>query len=115
MLDSQRPVLQASRPSQTIATMGPLSMSEYLVSNGCASHKLLHTCNETLEERLRGEIFVVLLKMFLGRRDHLQGYQFVSSLLESGHDVSNKSALDAIWLDGNEGLFVRHLECSWML
>ncbi len=61
--------------------MGPLSMSEYLVSNGCASHKLLHTCNETLEERLRGEIFVVLLKMFLGRRDHLQGYQFVSSPL----------------------------------
>jgi hypothetical protein len=92
-----------------MATMGPLSMSGSVVSAVPLLIRLLHTCDETLEERLRGEIFVVLLKVFLRGRDHLQGYQFVSSplsydrlslgagcspsLLKSGHDVSNKTAL----------------------
>jgi hypothetical protein len=38
----------------------------------------LHTGDKALEERLVGEIFIVLLKVLLGWGDQLQGNQLVS-------------------------------------
>jgi hypothetical protein len=44
----------------------------------------------------------VLLKVFLGGRDHLQGNELVPSLLESADDIADEAALDAIGLDCDE-------------
>lgn len=71
-----RPVLTASRPSQTMATMGPLNMSES-ISIGSVRHRKARvverlTGNETGEERLLGEIGIVLLEELTRRRDQLQ-------------------------------------------
>ncbi len=65
-----RPVLQASRPSQTMATMGPLSMSVSLASAPDSMESYL-TSDETLEERLLLKILIMRLEMLLGGRDHL--------------------------------------------
>ena len=57
------------------------------------------------------------LEMLLGGRDHLQGNELVSSLLEAADDVADESTLDAIWLYGNEaGMRIsRPLVCSCFL
>lgn len=60
------------------------------------------TCDKALEEWLVGQIFVVRLEMFFGRRDHLQSNKLVSSLLEPADDITNQATLDAIWLDSDE-------------
>lgn len=70
-----------------------------------------HVCDEAFEEWLVGQIFVVLLEVFLGGRNHLQGNELVSSLLEAADDVADESALDTIWLDSDEGLLGRHSGC----
>lgn len=44
----------------------------------------------------------MLLEVFLGGRNHLQGNELVSSLLEAADDVADESALDTIWLDSDE-------------
>jgi hypothetical protein len=88
----QRPVLQASRPSQTMATMGPLNMSgDISTCSGCIGSTL--TGDKALEERLVGEIGVVLLEVVLGGGDHLQGDELVATLLKALDDVANKATL----------------------
>ena len=87
-----RPVLQASRPSQTMATIGPLSMSA-LVSILLFLLSCSLTCDETLKEWLVGEVGVVLLKVLLGWGDHLDGNHLVASLLEARDDVADEAAL----------------------
>ena len=62
----------------------------------------LLTCDKALEEWLLGQILVVLLEVFLGRGDHLQSNELVSSLLESTDNVADQAALDAVGLDGDE-------------
>ena len=57
------------------------------------------TGDETLEERLVRQILVVLLKVLLGRRDHLESNELVAALLESLDDIANQAALDAVRLD----------------
>jgi hypothetical protein len=39
------------------------------------------TGDETGEERLGAQVFVVLLKVLLGRRHHLEGNELVTSLI----------------------------------
>lgn len=86
-----RPVLTASRPSQTMAQMGPLSMSGNIpVSKNVASLKVdmwsssrggfrqRLTCNEALEKGLVGKIFVVFLQVLLGGRRQLDGGEFIA-------------------------------------
>jgi len=72
--------------------------------NGTAEH----VGDKALEERLVGEVLVVLLEVLLGRRDHLQGDQLVATLLETLDDVANKAALNAIRLNSNESLLGGH-------
>lgn len=44
----------------------------------------------------------MLLEVLLARTDELSSNELVSSLLESRHNVSDQSSLDAIWLDCDE-------------
>jgi adenylylsulfate kinase-like enzyme len=75
-----RPTLQASRPSQTIAQMGPLSMSGVMCLAQAISgwQTWRRTSNKTLEKGFVREIFVVLLKMLFRRRDQLHRNEFVA-------------------------------------
>ena len=74
------------------------------------------TCDETLEEWLLLQIFVVRLKVLLGGRDHLQSNELVASLFEPTDDVADESTLDTIWLDSNEaGMIIsRPLFCTYL-
>lgn len=73
MIGVLRPVLTASRPSQTMAQMGPLSMSvrvDAAVSLALFSKRRTHsgalgchTGNEALVEGFVGQVFVVLLEV----------------------------------------------------
>ena len=76
-LHAPRPVLTASRPSQTIAQMGPLSMSVALAVNSVAERfsrvQVELTGDKALEEGLVREVFVMLLKVLLARADELHG------------------------------------------
>jgi len=73
-------------------------------ANGSAAHIL----DESWEEWLGGEILVVLLKMLLAGSHELDSSKLVATSLESGDDWANESTLDAIRLNSNEGLLVRH-------
>lgn len=52
-----RPVFTASRPSQTIAQIGPLPMSKFIRDIEWKD-RVMHTLDESWEERLGGEILV---------------------------------------------------------
>jgi hypothetical protein len=76
--------------------MGPLSISVCIpfISNGVLLEPRywagsVLTCDKALEEWLLGQIFVVLLEVFLGGGDHLQSNELVSSLLESADNVAD--------------------------
>ena len=75
-----------------MATIGPLSIS-VLISISLFLVYCSPTCDETLEERLVGEVFVVLLKVLLGWGDHLDSNHLVASLLEALDDVANQATL----------------------
>jgi hypothetical protein len=75
-----------------MATMGPLSMSEYISTIPWSIRSTL-TCDKALEERLVGEILVVLLEVLLGGGHHLQGNELVATLLETLDDVADKATL----------------------
>lgn len=113
-----RPVLTASRPSQTIAQMGPLSMSrenEYeLHSSNVGFYRVwVLTGDEAFVEGLAGQVLIVLLEVLFRRADELHSYELISvsqisydtcqsgasgpnalpALLKSGNDVANESSL----------------------
>jgi len=67
-----------------------------------------HVANETGEEWLCLQIFIMLLEMLLGGGDDFDSGELEALLLEAGDDVSNEATLDAIWLDGNESLLGSH-------
>ena len=48
------------------------------------------------------------LEVRLGRRNHFQGHQLESLLLESRNNISNESSLDTVRLHHNVCLFSRH-------
>jgi len=73
-------------------------------TDGSATHIL----DESREERLAGEILVVLLKVLLARSHQLDGSELVATVLESSDNRADESTLDAIRLNGNEGLLVGH-------
>lgn len=74
--------------------MGPLSMSVAMLAFVFfSSIGAFRTGDEALEERLVGEILVVLLEVLLGGGGHLQGDELVATLLETLDDVANKAAL----------------------
>lgn len=71
----------------------------------------VHVLNQTLEERLLGEVRVVVLEVLLAGSDELDGSKLEAAALEARDDGSNEATLDTIGLDGNEGLLVgRHGE-----
>lgn len=56
---------------------------------GISCHvKSRRTCDETLEERLVGQIFVVLLEVLFGRSNELDGCKFVTAGCISLHILS---------------------------
>lgn len=67
-----------------------------------------HILDESWEEWLGGEILIVLLEVLLAGSHQLDSGKLESTSLESSDDRANESTLDAIRLDSNEGLFVRH-------
>lgn len=80
-----RPVFTASRPSQTIAQMGPLSISTLGVSTSGSYAKRefpycrrYRTGNEAFVEGLVRQILVVLLEVLFGWCDELYSCQFVA-------------------------------------
>lgn len=60
----------------------------------------VHVLDQTGEEWLGGQISVVLLEVFLAWHAELHGDELESSLLESLEDLSDKSSLDTVGLDG---------------
>jgi len=76
--------------------------------NHSADGSAAHILDESREEWLGGEILVVLLKVLLAGSHELDSSKLVATSLESGDDWANESTLDAIRLDSNEGLLVRH-------
>ena len=58
-----------------------------------------HTGDQSGEERLFGEISVVLLEVSLAGAGELDGSKLESTLLEAGDDRADQSALDTIRLD----------------
>jgi len=67
-----------------------------------------HIGNETREEGLGGEVFVVLLEMLLGGAHELDGDELEATVLEARDDGADQTTLNAIRLDSDEGLLVRH-------
>lgn len=68
----------------------------------------VHVVDKTSKEWLVGEISIVLLEVLLSRAAELDASKLVTTSLKSADDWADESTLDTIWLDGNEGLFVRH-------
>ena len=61
-----------------MAQIGPLSMSAiWSTQSSCVRPTALLTSDETLEERLIGEVFVMLLEVLLGGSDELDGSKLV--------------------------------------
>lgn len=103
-----RPVLTASRPSQTMAQMGPLSISgkssklAFLLEGDSSGIFLVlpsdqsggdskrtkgdtrRTSHQSLEKWLFREILVVLLQVFFRRRDELDGSKLISDTGNGG-------------------------------
>ena len=74
-----RPVLTAERPSQTIAQMGPLSMSFVgLVSDQIKLRRPLLTGDQPLVERFIRQVLIMLLQVLLGRCDEFHGNELIS-------------------------------------
>jgi hypothetical protein len=67
----------------------------YHADDGAGAHVL----DETGEERLGGEVGVVLLQQLLGGRGHLQSDQLEALLLEALDDLTNQTALNAVGPD----------------
>lgn len=57
------------------------------------------------KERLGGQIGVMRGRHVFGRPDHFETHEFVAAFFESGDNVSDQSALDAIGFDGQKGAF----------
>merc|ERR1719260_64617 len=67
-----------------------------------------HVGHQTAEEALAGQVSIVLLQMFHRGRHQLHGHQLESLLLEPRDNFTDKSTLDAIRLDHNEGPLCGH-------
>jgi hypothetical protein len=107
----ERPVLTASRPSQTMAQMGPEFMSvQCLVSTypfqwwdsqkglrrliwGFWKRWGCRTGDQSGEEGLAGKVGVVLLEVLLSGADELDGSKLEAAVLEAGDDGANQAAL----------------------
>ena len=76
----------------------------YHSNNG--SHR--HVLDQSSEETFGGKIAVMRLEVRLGRRNHFQGHQLESLLLESRNNISNETSLDTVRLHHNVCLFSRH-------
>ena len=93
-----RPVLAASRPSHTMATMGPLFMSTACQGSGRNWWgAAMPTLNESGEEGLILEVLVVLLEVRLAGRGHLQGDQLVPALVSPVNTAAADGATDPLF------------------
>ena len=108
-----RPVLTASRPSQTMAQMGPEFMSGALSAWICFAFSCcsagswrgrqgllesgvsVRTGDQTGEEGLASEISVVLLEVLLAGSAELDGSELEAAVLEAGDDGTNEATLGA--------------------
>ena len=67
--------------------------------------------SESTEKGLLLQVGIVGFGHFLGGPDHLESDKLVSTLFESGNDITDQSTLDTIGLDSKEGTF---LVGSWL-
>ena len=83
MVRIPRPVFTAERPSQTMAQIGPLSMSsmyEHILQRAywdVGKHGL--TSYKAFVEGFVGQILIMLFEMILGRCDKLHSYEFITN------------------------------------
>jgi hypothetical protein len=56
----------------------------------------LTVLDESGEERLGGEVLVVLVKELAGRGSELEGDKLVAALLEARDDLADEATLDAV-------------------
>jgi len=73
-----------------------------------ADRSAAHILYKSWEEWLGREILIVLLEVLLAWGAQLDSSKLVATGFESSDNGANKSTLDAIRLDSNESLFVRH-------
>ena len=74
-----------------------------------------HVLDEPGEERLLGEVSVVVLQKLGGGLHELHGHELESFVLKPLDDLPDNSAVDAIRLDHDEGalsILVSH--CGWL-
>ena len=62
-----------------------------------------HVLDETREERLGGEVSVVVLEELLGSLHELHGHQLESFVLKPLDDLTADATVDGIRLDHDEG------------
>jgi len=67
---------------------------------------------ESSEEGLGAQVRVVSLGVSLGHVDELESNKLESLLLKAGDDLTDKSTLDSVGLDGDEGSLVVSAHCS---
>jgi len=69
-----------------------------------------HVLDESREERLGGQVGVVLLQKLFISLHEFHGNELESLLLKSLDDFTNESTLDTVRLDHDEGPLIGHLE-----
>jgi hypothetical protein len=64
-----------------------------------------HVFNKTWEKFLFFQVSVVLFKVFGAWRSQFQGNKLETTAFEATNDATDKTTLDAVWLDHNVGAF----------
>jgi len=85
----------------THANLHILSFNAH-ANNGTRTEKL----DKTWEERLLLQVGVVSSCHFFGRPNHFEAYNFITTLFESGNNITNNSSLNTIGLDGQKRAFL---------
>ena len=68
-----------------------------------------HVLDQAREEGLALEVLVVLFEVVLTGLDQLHGHKLIATILKALDDLTDQTALDAVRLDHDVRLFVRHV------
>ena len=68
-----------------------------------------HVLDQAGEEGLALEVLVVLFEVVLTGLDQLHGHKLIATILKTLDDLTDQTALDAVRLDHDVRLFVRHV------
>lgn len=64
--------------------------------------------DQTVKERLGGEVLVVRLSLLSGGLQHLESHELEALALKAGNDLTNETTLDAVGLHSNESALRGH-------